>query len=285
MIPTFSLLAKSPSPVYCQAMENFRPEPRRPYFTPLLAASLRQQWRRASDFLFPPGCPGCGRVMADHGALCQVCWRDVRFIERPYCEVLGTPFAHDLGSGFLSAEAIANPPDFNRLRAVCAFDGVGRKLVHALKYRDHTELAPMMARWMARAGKELIEDCDVIVPIPLHRWRLVSRRFNQAADLARALGHETGRPMLADALRRRRRTVQQVGLDRAQRAANMKGAFEVTLPGKADILGKRVVLVDDVYTTGATVSAATRVLKRAGAAKVDVLTFAMAIARQDAGII
>lgn len=223
--------------------------------------------------------------MAAHGALCQACWKDIGFIERPYCEVLGSPFAHDLGAGFLSAEAIANPPVFDRLRAVCRFEGTGRRLVHALKYRDHTELAPMMARWMARAGRELVDDCDVIIPVPLHRWRLFSRRFNQAADLARALGRETGKPMLADALRRRRRTAQQVGLDRAAREANMKGAFEVTAEGKADLFGKRVVLVDDVYTTGATVSAATRALKRAGAVKVDVLTFAMAVARQDGGII
>lgn len=266
-------------------MENFRPEPRRPFFTPILVERIRQGWRRAADFLFPPGCPGCGRVIADHGALCQECWKDVRFIERPYCETLGTPFSHDLGVGFLSAEAIANPPEFGRLRAVCAFEGTGRKLVHALKYRDHTELAPMMARWMARAGKELIADCDVIVPIPLHRGRLVSRRFNQAADLARALEHETGKRMLADAIRRRRRTAQQIGLDKAQRAANLKGAFELTPSGRADLFGMRVVLVDDVYTTGATVSAATRTLKRAGADNVDVLTFAMAFARQDVAII
>lgn len=223
--------------------------------------------------------------MAEHGALCQTCWRDVGFIERPYCEILGTPFAHDLGSGFLSAEAIANPPVFDHLRAVCTFDGVARNLVHGLKYRDRSELAPMMARWMARAGKEVIAESDVIIPVPLHRWRLFSRRFNQAADLARALEAETGKPMLANALRRKRRTVQQVGLGKAAREANMKGAFQVTPSGKTELFGKRVLLIDDVYTTGATVSAATRALKRAGVTKVDVLTFAMAFARPDAGII
>ena len=266
-------------------MENFHPQPRRPFFTPLLIARARAGWRRASDFLFPPACPGCGRVMAEHGALCQACWRDVAFIERPYCEALGTPFSHDLGAGFLSAEAIANPPVFDRLRAVCTFDGTARALVHGLKYRDRTELTPMMAHWMARAGAELIADCDVIVPVPLHRWRLVSRRFNQAADLARALEGETGRPMLANALRRKRRTAQQVGLGKAAREANMKGAFDVTAQGKSELIGKRVLLIDDVYTTGATVSAATRALKRAGAAKVDVLTFALAFARHEGGII
>jgi ComF family protein len=271
--------------MYCQEMENFHPEPRRPFFTPLLIEKARVGWRRASDFLFPPTCPGCGRVMAEHGALCQACWRDVSFIECPYCEVLGTPFEHDLGAGFLSAEAIANPPVFDHLRAVCLFDGAARNLVHGLKYRDRTELAPMMARWMARAGAEGIDDCDVILPVPLHRWRLFSRRFNQAADLARALAVETGKPMLPNALRRRRRTAQQVGLGKAAREANMKGAFEVTGEGKAALLGKRVLLIDDVYTTGATVSAATRALKRAGVTKVDVLTFAMAFARHGAGTI
>lgn len=266
-------------------MENFRPQPRRPYFTPLLFAKARAGWRRLSDVLFPPGCPACGRRTADHGALCQGCWGGIQFIERPYCEVLGTPFAHDLGAGFLSAEAIANPPVFDRLRAVCTLDGASSRLVHGLKYRDRTELAPMMAAWMARAGKEIIQDCDVIVPVPLHRWRLLSRRFNQAADLARALAAATGKPMAANALRRRRRTRQQVGLGKVAREANMKGAFEMTLAGRSDLLGKRVLLIDDVYTTGATISAATRALKRAGVAKVDVLTFAMAFARQDAGII
>lgn len=266
-------------------MENFHPEPRRPFFTSLPVRKVREGWRRASDFLFPPACPCCGRVMAAHGALCHACWRDVRFIERPYCEVLGTPFEHDLGVGFLSAEAIANPPVFDHLRAVCLFDGAARTLVHGLKYNDRTELAPMMARWMARAGREVIDGCDVILPVPLHRWRLFSRRFNQAADLARALSAETGKPMLAGALRRRRHTVQQVGLGKVAREANMKGAFVVTTEGKAQLLGRRVVLIDDVYTTGATVSAATRALKRAGATNVDVLTFAMAFARADRGII
>jgi ComF family protein len=266
-------------------MEDFHLEPRRPFFTRLLIANAKGGWRRASDFLFPPTCPGCGRVMAEHGALCQTCWRDISFIERPYCEVLGKPFAHDLGAGFLSAEAIANPPVFDHLRAVCTFDGIARNLVHGLKYRDRTELAQMMAHWMARAGKEIIAQCDVVIPVPLHRWRLFSRRFNQAADLARALEMETGKPMLANVLRRKRRTAQQIGLGKAAREANMKGAFEVSGEGKGELFGKRVLLIDDVYTTGATVSAATRALKRAGVVKVDVLTFAMAFARPDAGII
>jgi ComF family protein len=243
-----------------------------------LLGELRSRVAQVGDFVFPPTCPGCGRINAAHGALCQSCWQDVSFIERPYCEVLGTPFSHDLGPGFLSAEAIASPPVFDRLRAVCLFDGTARKLVHALKYRDRTELAPMMALWMTRAGSELLDRCDLVVPVPLHRWRLLSRRFNQSAELARHVAALSGRPFDGTSIRRRRRTLQQIGLGKNQREANMRGAFEVTAQGKLALAGRHIVLVDDVYTTGATVSAATRAIKRAGATEVSVLTFGIAIA-------
>jgi ComF family protein len=233
--------------------------------------------QRAGDFLFPPACPGCGRMLARHSALCPSCWREIVFIERPYCEVLGVPFSHDLGEGILSAEAIANPPDFDRLRSVCAFNGTARNLVHALKYRDRTELAPMLALWMARAGREILADCDAIVPVPLHAFRLVSRKFNQAAELALALSRLTDKPMLATAIRRKRNTRHQVGLGRTGRAENVRGAFEVTERGRTELFGRKIVVVDDVYTTGATVSAIARMLRRTGAAEINVLTFARAL--------
>lgn len=240
-------------------------------------AALTGWARRASDILFPPACPGCGRMMAGHGVVCTACWRNVTFIERPYCEVLGLPFEHDLGAGILSAEAIANPPDFDRLRSACAFDGTARNLVHALKYNDRTELAPMLATWMARAGSEILADCDAIVPVPLHRMRRLSRKFNQAAELALGLSRLTGKPMLADAVRRTRNTAHQVGLGRTGRAENVRGAFRITERGKIELTGNRIVLVDDVYTTGATVSALARALRRAGATDISVLTFARAL--------
>lgn len=233
--------------------------------------------RRAGDFLFPPACPGCGRMLARHAAVCQACWSSITFIERPYCEVLGLPFSHDLGTGFLSAEAIANPPDFDRLRSVCAFDGAAKSLVHALKYRDRTELAAMMAGWMARTGCEQLEGCDALIPVPLHTLRLMSRKFNQAAELANAISRLTGKPMLATAVRRTRNTDHQVGLGRSGREENVRGAFRITERGRQEVLGKRIVLIDDVYTTGATVSAISRVLKRAGADDISVLTFARAL--------
>lgn len=224
--------------------------------------------------MFPPVCAGCRRLVAAPGTLCGQCWAKLRFIERPWCEVLGTPFGHEMGEGILSADAIANPPPFARARAAVVYSGVARQMVLGLKFRDRTELAPWMARWMMRAGSELLDDADVIVPVPLHRRRFFWRRFNQSAELARAVAAQSGRRFAPEAVIRARATRQQVGLGAREREDNVRGAFRV--PPQAEILvrGRRVLLVDDVYTTGTTVSAVTRALKRGGAREVDVLTFA-----------
>lgn len=200
----------------------------------------------------------------------------MRFIERPFCEVLGTPFSHDPGPGILSAEAIAHPPVFDRLRSVALHEGIARDLVHDLKYRDRTDLAPMMAGWMVRAGGEALSACDAVIAVPLHRSRLFSRKFNQSAELARHVARLSGKPFSPRALHRRKRTAQQVGLTANARALNVRGAFAVPESCLPDVFGRRIVLIDDVFTTGATVSAATRALKRAGAVEVTVLTFARA---------
>ncbi len=242
-----------------------------------LARGLRGLMAAAVDAVYPPVCNGCGRMVGQHRGVCPACWATLRLIERPYCEVLGLPFSHDLGAGILSADAIANPPVFDRLRSVAIHDGIARSLVHGLKYRDRTDLAIMMAGWMVRASDGTVEACDAIIPVPLHAYRLWGRRFNQSAELARAIARLSGRPYLATALIRTKRTAQQVGLGAAAREDNVRGAFAVTEAGKTALFGKRVVLVDDVYTTGATVSAATRALKKAGARDVTVLTFARAM--------
>lgn len=232
----------------------------------------------ALAFVYPPTCPGCQVLLGRHAGICGRCWSSLRFIERPYCEVLGVPFSHDLGSGILSADAIANPPPFSRLRSAVVHDGLARTLVHGLKYRDRTDLAPMMAGWMVRAGEALLSDCDAIVPVPLHRYRLLARKFNQASELARAIARQSGKPLLLGVLRRTRPTRQQIGLGANARRVNVQGAFSVTEAGRASLSGKRILLIDDVYTTGATVGAATRALRRGGAADVSVLTFARALA-------
>ncbi|WP_246710867.1 ComF family protein [Mesorhizobium sp. RMAD-H1] len=229
--------------------------------------------RQVAGLLFPPQCAGCGREVADPGTVCGRCWSRLRFIDRPYCAVMGTPFAHDLGENFLSAEAIADPPPFRRARAAVVHDGVPRRMVVGLKYHDQTNLAPWMAKWMVRAGGELISDCDVVIPVPLHPFRFWSRRFNQAAELARAVARMAGKPFEPDALIRVKRTRQQVGLVATERQRNVSGAFRVPQREEIKVRGRNVLLIDDVYTTGATVKAATRALMRARAASVDVLTF------------
>ncbi|SER33084.1 comF family protein [Faunimonas pinastri] len=226
------------------------------------------------DLLLPPVCPACRAPVGEPHALCARCWSEIRFIEKPYCPVYGTPFAYRLGSSVLSAEALADPPPFDRSRAATAFGDITQDLVHQLKYHDRPEVASFMARAMARAGAELLEGETLLIPIPLHRWRLWRRRFNQAAVLARKIAEMTSTGFDARTLVRIRATRQQVGLSGSQRRLNVQSAFLVPEAMKIRVQGRHVVLVDDVYTSGATVKAATRALLRAGAARVDVLTFA-----------
>ena len=136
--------------------------------------------RRMLDLALPPLCAACREPVEGRG-LCPACWSKLSFITRPYCERLGTPFVYDPGPGILSMEAIADPPAYNRARAAVGFDEISRALVHALKYGDRLDLAPMMGRWISRAGRELLDEADALVPVPLHWRRLWARRFNQSA--------------------------------------------------------------------------------------------------------
>lgn len=228
-----------------------------------------------ADAVYPPSCLACRCATEAAGTLCPACWSRMPFIERPFCERLGTPFPQDLGDGLLSPAAMAEPPVFGRARAVALYEeGPARRLVQRLKYGDRLDLAPAMARWMTRAGKDLLTDADLLVPVPLHRWRLFSRRFNQAAVLARAIGRQSGVAFDPAILVRVRPTRPQVGLTRVQRADNVQGAFKAPEASRHRLDGRKIVLVDDVLTSGATLNAAARVLIRAGAARVDALVFA-----------
>ena len=228
----------------------------------------------AADLVLPATCPSCRAAIATTQALCARCWSGIRFIEPPLCPVYGAPFAYEMGEGIVSAEALADPPPFARARAAAVFGDVARRLVHQLKYHDRPDLAEVMATAMRRAGSEFLAEGTLIVPVPLHRRRLWSRRFNQAAVLAGALAKLSGIPHDPFVLTRVKPTPQQVGLSAAQRAENVRGAFRVPETARGLVAGRQVVLIDDVYTTGATAKAATRALLRAGAASVDVLTFA-----------
>jgi ComF family protein len=232
---------------------------------------------RAADALFPPACPVCSRRVARHGGLCASCWPKIRSIEAPVCPVYGTPFTAPLGEGVVSARAIANPPPYSRARAAVAYDDISRRFVLDLKFRDRQDHAAWMAAWMARAGRELIVECDVVVPVPLHWRRFVARRFNQAAVLARAIAATSGLPFAPSALERRVATVTQRGLTATEREGNVARAFAVPESRMLDVSGRRVLLVDDVITTGATLAAAAKALTKAGAAGVDCLAFAMVL--------
>jgi ComF family protein len=234
---------------------------------------VRAVLRATLDLALPRLCAVC-REPVDGQGLCPACWSKLSFISRPYCERLGIPFVYDPGPGILSMEAIADPPAYQRSRAAVRFDEVSRALVHALKYGDRLDLAPMMGRWLANAGRELLGDADALVPVPLHWRRRWARRFNQSAVLAAAVSAASGVPVAADVLKRVKATAQQVGLSRAERATNVQGAFRVPPENKGAIAGRRLVLVDDVLTSGATVEGSARALLRAGAANVDVLVFA-----------
>ncbi|RDE08846.1 ComF family protein [Pelagibacterium lacus] len=231
----------------------------------------------ALDVVFPPVCLACHEAVASADGLCVGCWGQLVPISAPLCPVLGLPFAADMGAGAVSVAAIAHPPPYDRARSAVAYTDLARRLVSMMKYSDRPEVARFCARLMANAGRDLLGHDAVLVPVPLHRRRQRWRRYNQSAELARALAGLANLPLVTDLVIRHRNTIQQVGLNAGQRARNVEGAFGVDPGGLHRLAGRRIVLVDDVLTTGATVSAIARLLRRKGAGAIDVLSFARVV--------
>lgn len=234
--------------------------------------------RAVLDLVYPPLCIGCRRQVAEPGALCAECWQTIRFLEGPMCDCCGLPFEVDPGGETLCAACLARPPSFDKARAVMRYDEASRGPILALKHGDRLDLSPPFARWLDRGGRALLDEADVVVPVPLHASRLWARRYNQSAEIARALARQGNKPLAPLALVRSRATPSQGAMRSAKaRRRNMLGAFQVPPRHKSAIAGHNVLLIDDVLTTGATVEACARALKRAGAAKVLVLALARVV--------
>ena len=227
-----------------------------------------------TDAIYPPQCAGCMTLTdAPHG-LCPTCWKDTSFITGAICASCGIPVPGTSEDGLRCDDCHANPPDWTQGRAAIMYTGVGRRVLLSFKHGDRLDLARTLAGWMAGAGSTLIETADIVAPVPLHRWRLLSRKFNQAAELARQPHISGACEYCPDLVTRIRSTTLQKNMTREERLANMAGAFEVPTRHLNRLKGKSVLLIDDVMTTGATLSTLSRCLSDAGAETVNVLALA-----------
>ena len=233
--------------------------------------------RLALNALLPPTCLRCRTSVGVAGTLCGDCWQAVDFISPPMCECCGYPFELMPAETPYCGACLRRQPAFDRARAAMAYDSGSRDLVLGFKHADRTEGAPAFAAWMARAAADLLGEADLIVPVPLHRWRLLRRRYNQAALLANALGKREDVPVLADALIRTRNTGSQGAMTTDGRWRNVRGVFALARRARPHVADRRILLLDDVMTTGATLEACARTLKKGGAAGVDVVTLARVV--------
>ncbi len=244
--------------------------------------AVRRSLSQALDLVLPPVCLGCRAAVDRQGDLCPACWREITFLTPPWCYCCGRPFDYDaagIGQGeeLACGDCARRRPIYDRARAAMIYDDASRDLILKFKHADRTEAAPALATWMNRVAEPLIEGADLVAAVPLHRWRLLRRRYNQAALLAARLCQTRSAIFAPDLLRRVKATPSQGGMDRAGRVRNVRGAFSIRDRYRARLAGARVLLVDDVMTTGATVEACARTLLRAGAGAVDVVTLARVV--------
>lgn len=237
---------------------------------PLLQAALRP----VLDYVLPPRCPACGVIVDDLGLLCGDCWSSVDFIGEPLCARCGVDIPASAGEGALCGACIAQPPPFDRARAVMRYGETGRTIAHRLKYGRRVSLADVMANHMARLLPHEGREDVILVPVPLHRWRIWTRGFNQAALIASRIGRRTGLPVELDLIRRIKSTPPLHALRRSERAKIVQGAFALGPGANSKLIGKTVILVDDIWTTGATASACARLLRKGGASQIHIICWA-----------
>ncbi len=246
---------------------------------PRIKAQIGGSLMQAVDAILPPRCVVTGDIVDAQGMISGQAWSRLDFIARPFCGRCGFPFdfvVEDDGQAECPS-CLVFPPSYRSARAALKYNEHSRDMILGFKHADKTYAAKAFRPWLLRAGKEILEQADMLVPVPLHRWRLVRRRYNQAALLAREIGRATSLPVLVEGLERIRATPSQGHLKAKERYKNVRKAFVVPQRYKTRIQGMSIVLVDDVLTTGATVQECTKALLQAGAAHVDVLTLARVV--------
>lgn len=233
--------------------------------------------KRILDIILPPHCLLCKNTVEENGSLCSSCWSDMDFISKTSCSICSTPFEFDVGEDSLCASCIKERPIYDRSKTVFIYNDKSRKLITGFKYEDKIHAAKSFAKWLFTTGKDLVEESDLIIPVPLHRIRLFTRRYNQSSLIAAELAKQVYLPVAHDVLIRKKNNKPQASLPRNQRLKNVIGAFAVKEKCKNLIEGKNILLIDDVMTTSATVSECAKVLKKNGAAKVNILTLAKTV--------
>lgn len=252
------------------------------FFRGIMKSSLKAVFA-AIDVILPPRCLASGEVVAQAGMVSPGSWAVLRFIGAPQCGCCGYPFEFAVEGELLCGACIQERPSYSAARAALVYDDASRGMILKFKHADHLHAAPTFIPWMERAGREILAAADLIIPVPLHRLRFLKRRYNQSAVLASLLARRAQKECIPDVLLRRRATVSQGHLDFRERHSNVKRAFFVHPRYAAAVAGKRIVLVDDVYTTGATVGECAKTLLKAGAADVSVLTIARVVKANAAG--
>lgn len=242
--------------------------------TPQTKNTAHKWIKQAIDILLPPRCIGTGEIVSAPGVVSPDFWTQLSFIETPFCSTCGLPFDVQMPSGTLCAACIDNPPEFDQSRSAVIYNDASRKLILSFKYGDRLNAVTTFIPWLKRTGANLIDTSDIIVPVPLHKSRLWQRRYNQAAIIALSLAKETQKICLVDALERVRATAPQKGLTKKDRYKNVLNAFRVYPESAENLKGKNILLIDDVFTSGATLNECARVLKKSGANRVNILTIA-----------
>ena len=237
-----------------------------------MLTAIKPVTRRILNNIFPPQCISCYTPTGETAALCSACWDSISFIGSPLCDRCGTPFEIDTPDNTICAGCSYRKPQFDRSRSVFKYDDHSRQIITNFKYRDNTYTSDAFARWMMRSGVDILKNSDILAPVPLHRLKLIKRRYNQSALLVNSIAKMTYIEKHNNLLLRVKNTPPQAGLTYKQRFGNMSGAFKLNSKYKNIIKGKRICLVDDVLTTGATIEACAKILKKSGAAKVHVLT-------------